>query len=93
MQFHLLLAQFHIQQVHVLFLMKILEKQQTILNRQAYLEKEILVEFLKVSWMMELLLQLRGLLVAGQQGDKEFLVAVEMLSRLHHCNLVKLVGY
>jgi serine/threonine protein kinase len=43
--------------------------------------------------MMELLLQLRGLLVAGQQGDKEFLVAVEMLSRLHHCNLVKLVGY
>jgi hypothetical protein len=43
--------------------------------------------------MMELLLQLRGLLVAGQQGDKEFLVAVEMLSRLHHSSLVKLVGY
>jgi hypothetical protein len=65
MQFHLLLGHFHIQQVHVLFLMKILEKQQTILNRQAYLEKEVLVKFLKVSWMMELLLRLRGLLVEG----------------------------
>jgi len=47
MQFHLL---HHIptQLVHDLFLMKILEKQQIILNQQAYLEKEVLVEFLKV---------------------------------------------
>ncbi|XP_021768733.1 receptor-like cytoplasmic kinase 185 [Chenopodium quinoa] len=29
----------------------------------------------------------------GPQGDKEFLVEVDMLSRLHHRNLVKLVGY
>ncbi|XP_073299721.1 uncharacterized protein [Primulina huaijiensis] len=29
----------------------------------------------------------------GQQGDKEFLVEVDILSRLHHRNLVKLVGY
>lgn len=29
----------------------------------------------------------------GHQGDKEFLVEVDMLSRLHHRNLVKLVGY
>jgi serine/threonine protein kinase len=27
------------------------------------------------------------------QGDKEFLGEVEMLSRLHHRNLVKLTGY
>ncbi|KAL6223400.1 hypothetical protein ACLB2K_006787 [Fragaria x ananassa] len=29
----------------------------------------------------------------GKQGDNEFLVAVEILSRPHHRNLVKLVGY
>lgn len=47
MQFHLL---HHIatQPVRDLFLMKILEKQQIILKQQAYLEKEVLVEFLKV---------------------------------------------
>ncbi|KAK2968337.1 hypothetical protein RJ640_021726 [Escallonia rubra] len=36
---------------------------------------------------------IKRLTSGGQQGDKEFLVEVEMLSRLHHRNLVKLVGY
>ncbi|MCL7030056.1 hypothetical protein MKW94_009185 [Papaver nudicaule] len=36
---------------------------------------------------------IKKLTTGGQQGDKEFLVEVEMLSRLHHRNLVKLVGY
>lgn len=36
---------------------------------------------------------IKRLITGGQQGDKEFLVEVEMLSRLHHRNLVKLVGY
>lgn len=36
---------------------------------------------------------IKRLMNGGQQGDKEFLVEVEMLSRLHHRNLVKLVGY
>ncbi|KAH6832624.1 Protein kinase superfamily protein [Perilla frutescens var. hirtella] len=36
---------------------------------------------------------IKRLTCGGQQGDKEFLVEVEMLSRLHHRNLVKLVGY
>ncbi|KAI3911759.1 hypothetical protein MKX01_029520, partial [Papaver californicum] len=36
---------------------------------------------------------IKKLSTGGQQGDKEFLVEVEMLSRLHHRNLVKLVGY
>ncbi|XP_010259278.1 PREDICTED: receptor-like serine/threonine-protein kinase ALE2 [Nelumbo nucifera] len=36
---------------------------------------------------------IKKLTSGGQQGDKEFLVEVEMLSRLHHRNLVKLIGY
>lgn len=36
---------------------------------------------------------IKRLTTGGQQGDKEFIVEVEMLSRLHHRNLVKLVGY
>ncbi|TKY61698.1 Receptor serine/threonine-protein kinase ALE2 [Spatholobus suberectus] len=36
---------------------------------------------------------IKRLTSGGQQGDKEFVVEVEMLSRLHHRNLVKLVGY
>lgn len=39
------------------------------------------------------LVAIKKLTSGGQQGDKEFLVEVEMLSRLHHRNLVKLVGY
>jgi len=36
---------------------------------------------------------IKKLTCGGHQGDKEFLVEVEMLSRLHHRNLVKLIGY
>lgn len=36
---------------------------------------------------------IKKLTTGGHQGDKEFLVEVEMLSRLHHRNLVKLIGY
>ncbi|PNY15829.1 receptor-like serine/threonine-protein kinase ALE2-like protein [Trifolium pratense] len=36
---------------------------------------------------------IKRLTSGGQQGDKEFLAEVEMLSRLHYRNLVKLVGY
>ncbi|XP_009783681.1 receptor-like serine/threonine-protein kinase ALE2 [Nicotiana tabacum] len=36
---------------------------------------------------------IKRLTSGGQQGGKEFLVEVEMLSRLHHRNLVKLIGY
>eukprot|EP00897_Mesotaenium_endlicherianum_P004391 jgi/Mesen1/3980/ME000210S03219 len=36
---------------------------------------------------------IKKLTSGGQQGDKEFLVEVEMLSRLHHRHLVKLIGY
>ena len=36
---------------------------------------------------------IKKLTSGGLHGDKEFLVEVEMLSRLHHRNLVKLVGY
>ncbi|KAE8723218.1 Serine/threonine-protein kinase PBS1 [Hibiscus syriacus] len=36
---------------------------------------------------------IKRLISGGPQGNREFLVEVEMLSRLHHRNLVKLVGY
>jgi len=36
---------------------------------------------------------IKKLTSGGNQGDKEFLVEVEMLSRLHHRHLVKLLGY
>uniref|UniRef100_A0A0C9S9I1 TSA: Wollemia nobilis Ref_Wollemi_Transcript_781_3450 transcribed RNA sequence n=1 Tax=Wollemia nobilis TaxID=56998 RepID=A0A0C9S9I1_9CONI len=36
---------------------------------------------------------IKKLSTGGHQGDREFLVEVEMLSRLHHRNLVKLIGY
>ncbi|XP_062207320.1 receptor-like protein kinase ANXUR1 [Phragmites australis] len=36
---------------------------------------------------------IKKLTSGGHQGDKEYLVEVEMLSRLHHRNLVKLIGY
>lgn len=39
------------------------------------------------------LVAIKKLTTGGHQGDKEFLVEVEMLSRLHHRNLVRLVGY
>ncbi|XP_057856009.1 probable L-type lectin-domain containing receptor kinase I.5 isoform X4 [Cryptomeria japonica] len=39
------------------------------------------------------LVAIKKLSSGGQQGDREFLVEVEMLSRLHHRNLVKLIGY
>jgi hypothetical protein len=36
---------------------------------------------------------IKKLTTGGNQGDKEFLVEVEMLSRLHHRHLVKLLGF
>lgn len=36
---------------------------------------------------------IKKLTTGGNQGDREFLVEVEMLSRLHHRHLVKLLGY
>ncbi|OEL19995.1 Serine/threonine-protein kinase CDL1 [Dichanthelium oligosanthes] len=36
---------------------------------------------------------IKSLDLQGQQGDREFLTEVVMLSKLHHPNLVKLVGY
>ena len=35
----------------------------------------------------------KRLTAGGQQGDREFVVEVEMLSRLHHRHLVKLLGF
>lgn len=36
---------------------------------------------------------IKKLTSGGNQGDKEFMVEVEMLSRLHHHHLVKLLGF
>ncbi|KAL0712216.1 hypothetical protein Bca4012_019194 [Brassica carinata] len=36
---------------------------------------------------------IKKLTCGGPQGDREFQVEIDMLSRLHHRNLVKLVGY
>lgn len=36
---------------------------------------------------------IKKLTSGGNQGDKEFMVEVEMLSRLHHRHLVKLLGF
>lgn len=36
---------------------------------------------------------IKKLTSGGPQGDREFQVEIDMLSRLHHRNLVKLVGY
>ena len=68
-------------------------KRAIILREQACLERVVLTEFSRAFLVVALLSQSRDLPSGGPQGDNEFLVEVEMLSRLLLSNLVKVVGY